>query len=191
MMESLLGKHPGEGQLHLRDSFVRGDFAETGDKRLIVGLVFAVEARESVADVSGAGGLRGREQAAREDSVGGDGDSEFVEDGKDFGFGRAADEGVFNLQVDDGVHGGGAADRLGANFAEADVAHVPGLDHVGDRADGFFNGDVGIEPGGAVDVDVVDAETLEGIGEGSLNGGGAGVVPEPGAVGTALRAELD
>ena len=50
-------------------------------------------------------------------------------------------------RVDDGVHGGGAADGFGADFAEADVTHVAGLDHVGDRADGFFNGDVGIEPG--------------------------------------------
>ena len=64
------------------------------------------------------------------------------------------------------MHGCGAADGLGADFGEANVADVACLDHVGDGADGVFDGDVGIEARGAVDVDMVDAEALEGIGEG-------------------------
>ena len=59
------------------------------------------------------------------------------------------------------MDGGGAADGFRADFAETDVADVACLDHVGDGADGVFDGDVGIEARGTVDVDVVHAETLE------------------------------
>ena len=59
----------------------------------------------------------------------------------------------------------GAADGLRPHFREADVAHVAGLDHVGDGADGVFDGHVGIEARGAVDVDVVGAQALERVGQ--------------------------
>jgi hypothetical protein len=81
------------------------------------------------------------------------------------------------------VDGGGAADGFGTNFTQADVADIPGLDHVGDGADCVFDGDVGVEPGGAVDVDVVHAEALQSVGECGFDGCRAGVVTDPRAVG--------
>jgi hypothetical protein len=83
------------------------------------------------------------------------------------------------------------ADGFGSELAQADVTHVAGLDHVGDGSDSVFNGDVGVEAGGAVDVDVVDAEALEGVREGGFDGGGARVEAEKGAIGAALRSEFD
>ena len=73
------------------------------------------------------------------------------------------------------MHGCGAADGFGADFGEADVADVACLDHVGDGADGVFDGDVRIEACGAVDVDVVHAEALQTNrrGQFSLRQGGA------------------
>ena len=63
------------------------------------------------------------------------------------------------------------------------VADVAGLHHVGDRADGVFDRHRGIEARGPVDVDVIDAEPREAVGEEVLDGRGARVVAEPGAVG--------
>ena len=52
----------------------------------------------------------------------------------------------------------GAPDRLGADFRQPDVPDVAGLDHVGDGADRVLDRHRGIEPGRAIDVDLVDAE---------------------------------
>ncbi len=90
-----------------------------------------------------------------------------------------------------GCDGRGAADRLGADLGEADVADVAGLHQLGDRADGLLDRHVGVQARRAVDVDVVDAEARERVGERGLDRGRARVVAEPRAVGAALRAELD
>ena len=60
-----------------------------------------------------------------------------------------------------GCDRGGAADRLGADLGQADVADVAGLDQLGDRADGLLDRHVRVEPGGPVDVDVVGAEAAQ------------------------------
>jgi hypothetical protein len=52
-------------------------------------------------------------------------------------------------------------------------------------------GHVRVEPGGAVDVDVVEAQALQAIGGRGLHGGGTRVIADPGAVRPALGAELD
>jgi len=103
----------------------------------------------------------------------------------------AADEGVLNLEVNDGVDGGSAADGFGSDLRETDVADVSGFDHLGDGSDGVFNGHGGVKTCGAIDVDVVDAEAFEGVGEGGFDGGGAGVKSEPGSAGGALSAEFN
>ncbi|MGX1269837.1 hypothetical protein RKD18_003031 [Streptomyces phaeoluteigriseus] len=71
------------------------------------------------------------------------------------------DQRVLDLEVGDRGGGGGPADRLGADLAEADVPDVSLLDEFGDRADGLLDGDGRVEPGDAVDVDVLDTEALE------------------------------
>ena len=63
--------------------------------------------------------------------------------GEDLVLDAARDQRVLDLQVGDRVHRGGAADRLGADLGEPDVAHVAGLDQLGDRADGLLDRGVG------------------------------------------------
>ncbi len=130
------------------------------------------------------------EQAAREHAVGGHADAELARDGQDPGLDGAGDERVLDLEVADRVDGGGAAQGVGADLGEADVADVAGLDQLGDRADGLLDRHGGVQPGGAVDVDVVGAQAAQGVGEGGLDRRRAGVVAEPLAVRAALGAEL-
>src|SRR5215217_3733514 len=88
------------------------------------------------------------------------------------------------------MHGGGAADGVGAHLRQADVAHVAGLDHLGDGADGVLDRHVRIEARGAVDVDVIDTQTLQRIGEEVLYRRWPTVVAEEGAVRRAQGAGL-
>ena len=76
----------------------------------------------------------------------------------------ARDQRIFDLQVGDRMHGRGAADRLGADLGQADMADIAGLHQVGDGADRVLDRHVRIEPRRAVDVDMVDAEPLQRIG---------------------------
>ena len=69
----------------------------------------------------------------------------------------------------------GAADGVGADFGQADVPDVAGLDHVGDGADRVFDRHRRIEPRRPVDVDVIDAEPLQRIGDEILHRGRAAV----------------
>ena len=85
----------------------------------------------------------------------------------------ARDQRIFDLQVDDRMDGCGPADGVGADFGQADMADIAGLDHVGDGADRVFDRHVRIEPGRAVDVDIVDAEPLQRIGDEVLQRGRA------------------
>ena len=84
----------------------------------------------------------------------------------------------------------GAADRLGADLRQADVADVAGLHQVGDGADRVLDRHVRIEARRTVDVDVVDAEPLQRVGEEVLHRRRAGVVADPAAVRVAQGAEL-
>jgi hypothetical protein len=54
-----------------------------------------------------------------------------------------------------------------------------GLDHVGDGANRVFDRHRRIEPGRPVDIDVIDAEALEAVGEEVFYGGGAGIYTDP------------
>ena len=89
------------------------------------------------------------------------------------------------------MDGGRPPDRLGAHLGETDVADIAGLHHVGDGADRVLDRHIGIEPGGAVDVDMIDAETLQRIGEEVLDAAGPGVEADPAAGGIPQGAELD
>ena len=55
----------------------------------------------------------------------------------------------------------GAAQRRRRRFREADVAHLPLPHQLGQRADGVFDRDLGIHAVLVVQIDVIDAETLE------------------------------
>ncbi len=89
------------------------------------------------------------------------------------------------------MDGVGSARRVGAGLGQADVAHVAGLDHLGDRADGLLDRHRGVDAPEPVDVDVIGAEPAERVGEDVLDGGGAAVDADEGVGRIAHRAELD
>ena len=51
-----------------------------------------------------------------------------------------------------------APDGLGAHFRKPDVPNMTGIDHVGDCAHRILDRHRRIEPGRAVDIDIVSAE---------------------------------
>ena len=85
----------------------------------------------------------------------------------------------------------GAPQRLGAHLRKADMAHIAGLHHVGDGADRLLDRHAGIEPRGPIDVDVVDAEALQRIGQEILHRRRPRVDADQRPGGIAQRAELD
>ena len=103
----------------------------------------------------------------------------------------AADQRGFDLQIDDRVDRGGAADAVSAELRQRDVADVAGLHQVGDRADGVLDRHLRIEARRPVDVDVAAPEPGQAVADRVLDRDRAGVEAEPGAIGAAQRAELD
>ena len=55
----------------------------------------------------------------------------------------------------------GAADGVGAGLAQAEIAHLALLDQARHGADGILDRHVGIDTVDVIEVDVVDAETLQ------------------------------
>ena len=131
------------------------------------------------------------DQTPRQHAVSGDADAQLPAGVEDRALERARDERILDLHVADRVHGMGASERLRAHLGQPDMADVAGLDHLGDRADGLLDRQAWVDPGRAVDVDVVGTESLQSVGERVLGRRGAGVVAEPSPVGSALGTELD
>src|ERR1017187_6427160 len=84
-----------------------------------------------------------------------------------------------------------AADALYAHFREADSADVAGCHQLGHGADGVFDGDRGVVPRRAVEIDVIHAPPLQTGGHEILHRRGTRVEAEPASIGTAHGAELD
>ncbi len=131
------------------------------------------------------------DQAARQDAIGRDADAEFAAGLQDAALDAARDQGIFDLQVGDGMHGRRAAEGFRSHFGQADVAHVARLHEIGDGADGVLDRHGRIQPRGPVDVDVVQAQALQGIGREGLDRFRAAVEAEPGLIRAAQGAELD
>jgi hypothetical protein len=83
------------------------------------------------------------------------------------------------------------ANGVGADLGKPDMADVSCLHHLGDGADRLLDGDVGIKPGRAIDIDIVGAEAAEGISEEGLHCRRPRVIAEPISGDVAQRAELD
>ena len=84
----------------------------------------------------------------------------------------------------------GPADGVGAGFGQADVADLALGHQLGERADGVLDGCVRVDPVLVVQVDVVDAEPLEGSLEGGADVGRAAVEVAGAAAGVGDHAEL-
>jgi hypothetical protein len=85
----------------------------------------------------------------------------------------------------------GAANGLGADLGEPDVLDPALGHHLGQRTDRLFDRDAGIEARGPVDVDRLDAEPLQRIGEKILDGRWTAVIAEEVSLDVTQRAELD
>jgi len=186
----ILGQHPGDGQLRRAAALQGGQLLQRLHQTHVALAVLAAEARQHAAEVSLGGRLGATQEAAREDAVDGDADTEFEEAREDVHFRAPADEGVLNLQVHYGVHLLRAGHRVGAYLGQSDATHVTGLHHVGDGAHRVLDGDSRVEPGRAVDVHVVHPEAGEAVGEEILHRRRAGVEAQPAAVRGAQRAEF-
>ena len=138
------------------------------DQRQVGVEIAALEARAHRAEILRAGALLRpvpADQPARQHAIGGDADAELAAGRQDVALDAARDQRVLDLQIGDRMHRVRAADGFGADFRQADVPIAARLHHVGDRADRVLDRHVGIEPRRAVDVDVVDAEPLQRVGE--------------------------
>src|SRR5256885_232829 len=82
-----------------------------------------------------------------------------------------------------------ATNRIDADFRQRRVPNVARFDQIGNRADGVFDGNIRIEARRTVDIDVIDTETLQCIGEEILHCGGASVDAEKTALGRSECAE--
>jgi hypothetical protein len=155
--------------------------------------VLALESGPVPAAVGGAAAGRcpvTADQASRQHAVGGDPDPELTARLQQFAFDVAGDERVLDLQVIDRVHRMSPPQRIRPHLGEPDVAHVPRVDQISDRADGFLDGHVGIEPSRPVDVDVVGAQPDQAVGQRVLHRTRPAVDPHVGPVRVALAAEL-
>jgi hypothetical protein len=131
------------------------------------------------------------EEAAGENAVGGDPDPELAAGGEDLALDPARDQGVLDLHVCDGMHGVRAADRLGTDLGEAEVAHVARLDQLCDRAHRLLDRNVREDAAGPIDVDVVRAQSPQRVSEEVLDRSRPQVVADDRPVRAAHEPELD
>ena len=86
---------------------------------------------------------------------------------------------------------GRPAQRLGTDLGQADMADPALVDAFDERADRLLDRHLRIEPRGAVDVDRLDPQPLQRVGEEILDRRGSAVEAGPAARGIAQRVELD
>jgi hypothetical protein len=84
-----------------------------------------------------------------------------------------------------------APERLGSCLRQADVAHPAGVDHLRDRSDRVLDRDGRVHATEAVDVDVIGAQALQGVGQEVPYRHRPSVDADEGVVRGAQRAELD
>ena len=157
--------HPRNGHLGRGGVHAGGQLLQHLHQRLIFNAVVAGKTRQVRTEVAGARGLRASQQPARQHAVRRDADTQFLQHRKDRGVRPAADQRVFDLQVSNRVHGVRPLDGVCAHLAQADVPYITGLHQVGHGTDGVFDRHGRVEPGHAVDVDVVRAQPLQAVGQ--------------------------
>ena len=131
------------------------------------------------------------DETARQHAVSGDADAKLAAGRKNVVLDAARDQRIFDLQVGDRMHGVGAANGVGTDFRKTDMLDIAGLHHLGDGADRVLDRHRRIEPRRAVDVDMIDAESLQRVGEEIFHRYGAAIDAGEAAGGVAERAELD
>jgi len=131
------------------------------------------------------------DQSARQHAISGDPDAKLPASGQDLVLDASRDQRILDLQIADRMNFMRPANGVGADLGKPDMADVSCLHHLGDGADCLLDGDVGIKPGRAIDIDIVGAEAAEGISEEGLHCRRPRVIAEPISGDVAQRAELD
>ena len=126
---------------------------------------------------------RAAQQAARQHAVGGHADAELGKAREDLRLGSTTDERILDLQVGDRMHGVRAFDGVDPHLRQTDRADIASVDEVGNGANRVLDRHSRIEPGGPVDVDVIDAQPLQRIAEEVFHGDRPGINTCPAAVG--------
>jgi hypothetical protein len=121
------------------------------------------------------------DQSARQNRISGDADPEFSAGRQDHLFDTWRYQRIFNLRIGDGVHLRGPTDCLDAYFRKTDVAHISGLYEFCDSAHHLFDRHRRIEARGTRNVDVIQAQALQGIAHKILHRRRPTIVAEPGA----------
>ena len=106
-------QNPGDGDLGDRRALGGGDGAQRLDQREVAVDVLAAEAGRMVAEIARRRPVLrpvAADETARKHAIGGDADAELAAGGQDVVLDAARDQRIFDLQVDDGVDGGGPAD---------------------------------------------------------------------------------
>ena len=114
----------------------------------------------------------------------------FRQEREDPCLGRAAHEGVLDLEIADGVDRLRPTDGVRSHLRQPDGADVPGFDEIRNRADGVLDGHTWIEAARTIDVNVVQAEARQTVREKILHRDGPGIQAEPAPIRAAQRPEL-
>ncbi len=141
------GPVPGDGQLggaHPRCSAIFSSASSGVEVALQLPPWNRAEAAPRVA--LGEPGRSTVRRAAGQDAVRGHADPEFPDRGQDLRLDTPAHQRVLDLQRTDGMDGIGPADGVRPHLREAEVPHVPGPDHLRDRADRVLDRDARVEP---------------------------------------------
>ena len=102
----------------------------------------------------------------------------------------ASPQRIFALQRSDRMDFGCTAKRVWTGFREAEPADFAGFDEFSEGANGVLDRNVGINAMLVVEIDDVDAETLEAAVTGATNVGWGAVHAAAGTVGIDAEAEL-
>lgn len=89
--------------------------------------------------------------------------------GNQLALNTAIQERILHFHRMDGMHTAGAAQGLHVHHGEADVPDIAGLHLIGDGPHQILHGNGGIHPGGLVEINVVQSQTAQGIGQVSLD----------------------
>ena len=131
------------------------------------------------------------DQPAGEHAIGDQRDAELAQRRQNLALDAAREQRIFDLQAPRSDARRRAPDRLGGGFGEADVAHIAGLHHVGDGADGVLDRHLRVDARRLIEIDIIGAEPAQRIAEKILDRLRPRVVADDLAVGAAQRAAFD
>src|SRR6185437_3300638 len=105
------------------------------------------------------------DQPTRQHAVRSDANAQLATRRQNFRLDTARGERVLDLQIADRMYGMGTPQGRGAHLGQTDITHIPCLDHLADGTYRVLDRHLRIEPRRTVDVDVVNTEPLQRVGE--------------------------